>query len=119
MGILDNLSGLVAGVAGPLLFKDAVLKRASARTLGAGGRISSTAETVNCKALRTEYSAFQRGQLAIAREERKILILGEGLANDPAQGDIVTIEGQGSWIVQDVTSDPARATFECRSAPAP
>ena len=118
MGILDDVAGLVAGVAGDLVFEDGTLKRASVRAIDAQGRVSATSESVAIKGLVTDYSAFQRAQAGIPSNERKVLILGHGLVNDPAPGDVVAAQG-GDWIVQEVSRDPARATFECRAKPAP
>ena len=112
MGILDDVAGIVAGAAGPLLFNDATHKRTSDRVSDGRGGFTETDTAVTVQALRVDYTDFQRGQLGIPASHRKILVLASGLTNPPAKGDTLNLEGR-DWSVVEVRTDPANAVYEC------
>lgn len=115
MSILDSLPAAI-GAAMSSVFRDAILTRISARVSDGRGGFTNTTATDACKALVTDYTSYQRGTLGIPTNERKILILASTLAGGmaPTPGDTLTIQGR-TWSVIEVSSDPANATYECRS----
>jgi hypothetical protein len=114
MSILDSIPATI-GAAFANVFRDATLTRVSGRTSDGRGGYSQTTTDDACKALVTEYTAFQRLSAGIPANERKILVLATTLANSapPATGDTITIQGR-TWSIVEVSSDPANATYECR-----
>lgn len=112
MSILDSIPGIVSAALSDV-FRDATLTRVSVSISdGMGGHAQTTA-TDTCKALVTEYTAWQRQALGIPANERKILILAATLTAAPKPTDKLTIQGK-TWSVVEVASDPANATYECR-----
>ncbi len=113
--LLTGLDKLISDIAGPLLFESATLTRAGSRSIDAEtGQTFETTETEACQALVTDYTAFQRAQAGIPSNERKILVLGHGLSQEPRPGDRIMINGY-NWSVIETSRDPAKATYECRS----
>lgn len=115
MTILDSLPETI-GAALSSVFRDATLSRVSARASDGRGGHAETITTDACKALVTEYTAWQRQSAGIPANERKILVLASTLASGmaPRTGDEITIQGR-AWSVIEVSSDPANATYECRA----
>ena len=78
-----------------------------------------TTTSYSCKALVTDYSPHELGDLVVAGD-RKVQILARSLAAGtvrPKPGDQVTIGGVTYDIVPErgaVTHDPAVAVYECR-----
>lgn len=114
MSILDSLPSIISGALSDV-FRDATLTRITASTSDGMGGHAQTTTTDACKALVTEYTAWQRQALGIPANERKILILAASLNSGlaPKPGDTLTIQGK-VWSVVEVNSDPANATYECR-----
>lgn len=114
MGILDSLPQLIDSVMGDLLFSDAILKRKGTTTIsdGRGGVYHGAFPDEACKVVIEEYSDFIRAQGGIAPNERKAIILAHGLAT-PKPEDKITIDGR-DWVIVDVQTDPAKATYTCR-----
>lgn len=114
MSILDSLPDIISGALSDV-FRDATLTRITPNVSDGRGGYTQTTTTDACKALVTEYTAWQKQALGIPANERKILILAatlnSGLAPKPA--DTVTIQGR-TWSIVEVGSDPANATYECR-----
>jgi len=113
MSILDSLPGIISSALSDM-FRDATLTRVGPGASDGRGGYTETTTTDACKGLVTEYTAWQRQALGIPASERKILLLAATLTAAPKPGDRVTIQGK-AWSVVDVTSDPANATYECRS----
>ncbi len=116
MGILDTLPGKIAGALDGLM-RDATLTQFAKATDNRGGRTEDDGTDYDIRALVTEYSEFTRslagGRIAVS--DRKAIVLANGLAVNPKIGDAFT---QGAtWNVVDVSSDPARATFELHLRP--
>lgn len=95
------------------VFRDATLHRATGRTSDGRGGYSAGSSDHACKALVTEYTAWQRQAMGIPANERKILILAATLDGAPKPSDKITIQDR-TWSIVDVGSDPANATYECR-----
>lgn len=112
MSILDSLPATIASAMSPL-FRDATLHRITGRTTDGRGGFTNTVTDDACKALVTEYTAWQRQAMGIPANERKILILAATLDGAPKPSDKITIQDR-TWSIVDVGSDPANATYECR-----
>lgn len=55
-------------------------------------------------------TAYADGSL-IQPGDRKVLVMAHGLGTTPEPTDEVTVNGEGPFAVQSVTTDPAGATF--------
>lgn len=115
MSILDSLPATI-GAALSGVFRDATLSRVSARVSDGRGGWTETITSDACKALVTDYTAWQRQAAGIPANERRILVLASTLESGmaPKTGDALTIQGR-TWAIVEVSSDPANATYECRS----
>lgn len=114
MTILDSLPSII-GAAFSDIFRDATLSRVTRGASDGRGGYAQTTTTDACKALVTEYTAWQRQSAGIPANERKILVLASTLESGmaPKTGDMLTIQGR-VWSIVEVSSDPANATYECR-----
>jgi len=115
VNILTGLDKLIADVAGPLLFSDAVLIR-KARTSDGRGGWTETETEADCSALVVDYSAFSKSSLGIPDTDRKVMILGHGLSPVPQPGNVVVVDGY-RWVIVATTRDPAKAVYECQGRP--
>lgn len=113
MSILGDLPGIVSGAMGALLFTQATLKRVAVRVSDGRGGYTQNTTDATVSALITDYSAYMRTIGGIPPNERKALILGDGLANPPAPEDLLTIDGR-EWTIIEVRTDPASAVWTCR-----
>lgn len=115
MSILDSLPATI-GSAFSSLFRDATLSRVSTRVSDGRGGWTETIVSDACKALVTDYTDWQRQAAGIPASERRIIVLASTLESGmkPKTGDEITIQGR-AWSIVEVTSDPANATYECRS----
>ena len=113
---LTPLPGLLAGIAGPLLFGPAVLYRAQTTSINSSGQASRTDALENISGLEVEYTATHRAQAGIPEGDRSILVLGASLSGAPIPGDRIDINGLRFEIVR-TQRDPARAVYECQARP--
>lgn len=115
MSILDGLPDIINSALSDV-FRDATLTRITNGASDGRGGYTETTTTDACKALVTDYTSYQRGSLGIPTNERKVLVLAATLESGmaPRPGDRITIQGR-AWSVIEVSSDPANATYECRS----
>jgi len=121
--MLESELAHVIADAASFIFLDATLTR------DVPGTITDPADppaptTVNypCKAIEDTYSTGQRANGLVAADDVRVLILATTLAVAPLPGDRITIRGVTRTIVPvgttglpGVDSDPARATWECRT----
>jgi len=114
LSILDSLPSIIGNALSDM-FRDATLTRITKGASDGMGGYAQTTATDACKALVTEYTAWQRQALGIPSNERKILILAATLNSGmaPKPGDRITIQGR-EWSIVEVSSDPANATYEAR-----
>lgn len=115
--ILDSIRAAV-GSAFTNIFDAATLYRITVRASDGRGGYAPVYDPREARALVDDYSTFLRGSLGIPAAERKIIILGASCNVEPMVGDVLTAQG-ASWEVIEVKRDPAAATYECRSKPAP
>lgn len=114
MSLLSGLPKIINDAMGSTIFEAGTLKRKGAAISdGRGGQYHTTGDPEDCKVLVEEYSDFVRAQLGIAANERKLIIVAHNFARPKAE-DIVTIEGR-DWIIVEVQTDPANATYTCRA----
>lgn len=118
MNALGSLPGIIAGAMGQTLFRAATLHKSR------GGVQRS------CRALVVEFTDWQRAQgmqafegsvdvpATIPSSDRNVIILAATLADTPKANDTLVIDG-GAWRIHNVKSDPANATYECRSTRCP
>lgn len=108
MNALGNLPGIIAAAMGHTLFRAATLHKKS------GGAKRA------CRALVVDFTDWQRANAeeTIPASDRNAIILADTLADTPKAGDTLVIDG-GAWIIHTVNSDPAHATYECRSTRCP
>jgi len=121
--MLESELAHVIADAASFIFLDATLTR------DVPGAITDPADppaptTVNypCKAIEDMYSTGQRANGLVAADDVRVLILATTLAVAPLPGDRITIRGvmrtivpAGTTGLPGVDSDPARATWECRT----
>jgi hypothetical protein len=113
---LTPLPGLLASIAGPLLFGPATLFRAQTTSIDSNGQASRTETSQIISGLEVEYTATHRAQAGIPETDRSLLVLGAGLSSAPVPGDRIDINGTRFEIVR-TQRDPARAVYECQSRP--
>jgi hypothetical protein len=118
MTILSRLPSIVAqAMVDAGLFADCTLSRESIASDGRGGFSPSTESVYTAKGLILDYSDFVRASSgSIRQEDRRVILLAEGLEVTPRPSDIVTIDGR-DWRAIAVSSDPAKATFELQVRP--
>jgi|APCry1669192522_1035417.scaffolds.fasta_scaffold02312_4 hypothetical protein len=66
-----------------------------------------------CKAIVEAYSDYFRKSGLVGAKDRRVLILAKSVAVKPAPGMRVTIQNV-TFTIQDVSTDPATAVWECR-----
>jgi hypothetical protein len=115
--ILDSIRA-AAGSAFATIFDAATLYRVTTRVADGRGGWVQVWSTYTARALVDDYSTFLRGTLGIPVSERKIIVLGASCTIEPTVGDLITAQG-ATWEITEVKRDPAAATYECRSKPAP
>lgn len=82
---------------------------------------AATSTTHSCRAIHDIWDATWLAGGLVAAGEVKIVILAATLAVEPEPGDTITIRGETFTIVPAgagkpaVSTDPARATWECRA----
>lgn len=114
MSLLHSLPGLVHGAMSETLFQSATLRKPSLNTQNTRGHFTITnGSNVAVRALVTDFTAFQRAAATIPSDRRKILVLRHGLSVEIATGDEIVMDGR-TWQVEEVTTDPANATYEVR-----
>ena len=110
MSILSALPNIVAGAVGGALF-DAALIREDSPASDSAGRFARTQIRIRTRGLVEDYSDFARASGDIPVTDRKILLLGQALKNNPPiPGDSVDIEGRRYRVIS-VKRDPAGATY--------
>lgn len=116
-GILSRLPAIVSGALSST-FDDCTIERETMTADGRGGFEASTEANHDAKGLVLDYSDFARSASggSIAASDRKVIILGHGLAITPRVGDLVTIGG-ARWRAISVSRDPAAATYEIQGRP--
>jgi hypothetical protein len=114
VSILDSLPAAV-NAAMASLFRPAALKGTVTRVSDGRGGFEEVFSVHACRALVTDYTAYQRAAGSIPADERKVLVLAASIADGrvPRPSDTITIQGR-VWDVVEVTSDPANATYEAR-----
>lgn len=131
MNVLSGLPGIIASAMGQTLFRAATLHAKTPRVPdGRGGFIAGTIKKLKCRALVTEFTDYQRmmgnvaidgaadEQAGIAASDRNIIILAATLSGIPKAGDTIVIDGE-AWNIATAKSDPANATYECKSSRVP
>lgn len=115
MGVLSDLPGVIAEALGDVLSAAEFLKAAGRTPDGRGGFMPSAVISYPCRGIVSDYSQFKRSMSGgvIAENDREIIIAAKTLAPTPAVGDSVRING-ATFRVEDVSSDPARATWTLR-----
>lgn len=104
------------------IFFDATLTRDAAGTIVDPADPPLPTQVIyTCKAIEQEYGRGVRASGLVDQTDINVLILANSLAVDPLPGDRIIIRGKAVTIVpasargiKPVTSDPARATWECR-----
>lgn len=71
------------------------------------------ADTVECRAIVGSFSAFAYSSGQIGSEERRVLVLGDGLEIEPRPGDVIRINAR-DWFVVTADLDPAGAVWRLR-----
>jgi hypothetical protein len=113
---LAGIDKLVADVAGPLLFERASLLRAGSYTIDpATGQTVFASPRTDIKAIEQDYKAIHRASMGIPAEQRKIAVIGYGLAM-PEPGDQIALRGV-LWEITEAERDPAGALYNCHSVP--
>jgi hypothetical protein len=106
------------------IFFDAVLTRDGTATGPDYDPTPGTAVDYPCKALATEYSTGLKGAGLVGSTDFNILILAGSISVKPQSLDRLSIPSQGIFGtiapanaagVKAVTSDPAKATWQCRT----
>lgn len=100
------------------IFLDATLTRDGINSGDAYDPDTATATVYTCKAI-AEYSKGAQGSDIVGNTDATILILANSLSVDPEPLDRIAIAGQSiSGVIPNdkkaITSDPARATWQCR-----
>lgn len=123
--ILESSLAQTIAKAASFIFLDATLERDVPGTItDPADPPPPTQVTYTCKAIEDEYGVGTRAQGLVNVGDVKILILATTLAVAPLPGDRITIRGVKRQIVPmisratglpSVQSDPARATWECRT----
>ena len=122
MSILDDVAGIIADVAGDLVFKDATLtKTTTTPAANPWDPPTTSTTTYTCKALRDTFRATWIAGGLVDAEDVKVLVLADTLSVTPEAGDRITI-GSDTWTLVPagggkaaVGVDPANACFECRA----
>jgi hypothetical protein len=123
MSFLDDLPDLIGDALGDE-FLPATLTRVTTAapnpaTPWIPGEASSA--TYSCRAIHDTWGATWLAGGLVGSDEVKVVILAATLAVEPQPGDTVTIRGETFTIVPAgagkpaVSTDPARATWECRA----
>ena len=120
--LADALAQTIANAAS-FIFLDATLTRdVQGTATDPADPPAPTQVSYSCKAIEDTYSAGQRANGLVTADDVKILILAKTLAVSPLSGDRITIRGitrqvvpMGTSGLPGVQSDPARATWECRT----
>jgi len=121
--ILESSLAATIASAASFIFLDATLERDVQGTItDPADPPAPTQVTYSCKAIEDTYSAGLRSAGVVNETDVKILILAATLSVSPLPGDRITIRGVKRQIVPmgtsglpGVQSDPARATWECRT----
>jgi hypothetical protein len=66
-----------------------------------------------CKAIFEKYSDYYWTNGLVDAKDRKVLILAASLEVTPEPGDRITIQNI-TFVIQNVSTDPATAVWECR-----
>jgi hypothetical protein len=115
--LAKTIGGAMAG-----LFLPATLARttyAAAENPWDQGTPTTTEYT--CRAIHEEWGATWLRDGLVAADEVKVLILASTLTTEPEPGDVITVRGIGFTIVPAgtgkaaVSTDPAKAVWECRA----
>jgi hypothetical protein len=121
------LSGSLAATIGKAfknIFLDATLTRDGATTGPAYDPVAGTAVSYSCKAIAQQYSTGMQGQGLVGATDAQILILATSLAVTPQPLDRISIPSQsisGTIVpadasgLQAVSTDPAKAVWQCRA----
>lgn len=67
----------------------------------------------DCKAIVEKYSDYYRTNGLVDAKDRKVLILAASISTKPQPNDRVTIQNI-TFVVQNVSTDPAKAVWECQ-----
>jgi len=121
--ILESSLAATIASAASFIFLDATLERDVQGTItDPADPPAPTQVTYSCKAIEDTYSAGLRSGGLVNETDVKVLILAATLSVAPLPGDRITIRGVKRQIVPmgtsglpGVQSDPARATWECRT----
>lgn len=115
MSILDGVPALVATAVSDL-FPEATLQYEGSAVSDGRGGFTKTKSVQTVKALVDDYTDFVRATQGIPRDERMVMVVGNGLAHKPTPSDII-IQGSEAWLVTEVSKDPANAVYTCRCKP--
>lgn len=113
--LLTGVAGQIAGIAGPLLFNDAIIYSRT-EGLDANGQATIQQTPQDALALETDYTNFHRAAASIPETHRKLMVIGYGLDPVPKPGDSIALDGT-LWEIVESTRDPARAVYEFQSKP--
>lgn len=115
MSILDSVPATVAAaISAANVFYDGTLQRAAARVPDGRGGFTLSGDTEPIKYIVFDYSDYIRARGNIPPNERKMMLLADGLTGAPMGEDKITDKDAKTWTIVNVTADPAQATYECR-----
>jgi hypothetical protein len=123
VSMLESSLARTIASAASFIFLDATLERDVPGTItDPADPPAPTQVTYSCKAIEDTYSTGERSGGLVSADDVKVLILAATLSVVPLPGDRITIRGVKRQIVPmgtaglpGVKSDPARATWECRT----
>jgi len=116
MGLLDGGIKKIIGNAMQGIFLDfQIIRKTTIPATNPWEPPVSVDEEYTCKAIVTKFKYMEIDGERVKSEDRKILILAEGLNIIPEMGDYIKGESETKryQIVSDVTKDPSGATFVC------
>lgn len=114
--LLSGVPGLVASVAGPLVFKDAALVSRAVGTPDGRGAFTYTQTVDDIKALKSNKARGSEGGLqAQSLKSATFIILLDGLDVTVRAGAFIAYQGL-AYSINSIKKDPASATLTCDCA---
>lgn len=108
-----GIAAQVNSALGSMLFPATLIKVRSSTRSGVTGGLSEVRTKYLTKGFLSSYRDNLIDGTRILTGDRKAVLLGQPLANAPAPGDTIILEGR-DWSVIAVTRDPAGATYSCQ-----
>jgi hypothetical protein len=116
MGLLDGGIRKIIGNAMQNIFLDfQIIRKTTIPATNPWESPVSVDTEYDCKAIVTKFKYMEIDGERVKTEDRKILILAEGLSVSPEIGDYIKGDSETKryQIVSEVIKDPAGATFVC------